>query len=82
MAKWAFKWKIRFKPDMNKQASEITFSRNKMKPVHPAVSLNDLSVDCANTQNHLHLFFDKKLYFGRHIKETLCKTTKRINIIN
>ena len=53
-----------------------------MKPVHPAVLLNDLSVDCANTQNHLHLFFDKKLYFGRHIKETLCKTTKRINIIN
>ena len=53
-----------------------------MKPVHPAVSFNDLSVDCANTQNHLHLFFDKKLYFSCHIKKKLHKAMKGVNIIN
>ena len=32
IGKWAFKWKMNFNPDPNKQAKEIIFSRKKMPP--------------------------------------------------
>ena len=32
---WAFKWKMNFNPDPNKQAQEIIFSRKKTASMHP-----------------------------------------------
>ena len=34
---WAFKWKIKFNTDPNKQAQEILFSRKKTVSLHPVV---------------------------------------------
>ena len=34
---WAFKWKMNFNPDPNKQAQEIIFSRKKTASLHPVV---------------------------------------------
>ena len=64
MAEWAFKWKMQFNPDLNKQAQKIIFSRKTMKPVHSRVQSNQSPVACANIQNHLGLFLDEKLYFS------------------
>ena len=34
---WAFKWKMNFNPDPNKQAQEIIFSKKKTASLHPVV---------------------------------------------
>ena len=34
---WAFKWKMNFDPDPNKQAQEIIFSKKKTASLHPVV---------------------------------------------
>ena len=34
---WAFKWKMNFNPDPNKQAQEIIFSRKKTASLHSVV---------------------------------------------
>ena len=35
ISKWAYKWKISFNPDKNKQAQEVIFSQKQSKPKHP-----------------------------------------------
>ena len=35
ISKWAHKWKMQFNPDKNKQAVQVTFSHNSLKPPHP-----------------------------------------------
>ena len=32
---WAFQWKMKFNPDITKQAIEVIFSHKRNKPVHP-----------------------------------------------
>ena len=39
---WAFKWKMNFNPDPNKQAQEIIFSRKKTASLQPVVHLIQL----------------------------------------
>ena len=39
--KWAFKWKMGFNPDPNKQAQEVIFSRKLNKPNHPSLNFNN-----------------------------------------
>ena len=41
---WAFKWKINFNPDPNKQAQEITFSRKKTASLHPVAYFDNKPV--------------------------------------
>ena len=33
--KWAYQWKMEFKPDPTKQATEVLFSCKKSSPYHP-----------------------------------------------
>ena len=40
---WALKWNMNFKPDSNKQAQEIIFSREINKINHPQSLFNQLS---------------------------------------
>ena len=76
IAEWAFKWKMQFNPDLNKQAQKIIFSRKTMKPVHSEVQSNESPVACANIQNHLGLFL-----VSHHIKKNLGKSMKKANVI-
>ena len=41
---WAFKWKINFNPDSNKQAQEIIFSRKKTASLHRVVYFDNKPV--------------------------------------
>ena len=42
---WAFKWKLNFNPDPNKQAQEIIFSRKKTASLHPVVYFDNKPVN-------------------------------------
>ena len=45
---WAFKWKMNFNPDPNKQAQEIIFSRKKTASLHPVVYFDNKPVKSAH----------------------------------
>ena len=42
ISKWAYQWKMIFKPDLTKQAQEVIISRKLNKPIHPNVTFNPL----------------------------------------
>ena len=37
--KWAFQWKMKFNPDLTKQAQEVIFSCKTKKLPHPSCSI-------------------------------------------
>ena len=47
---WAFRWKIKFNPDPNRQAQEIIFSRKKTASLHPVAYFDNKPVK--STQIH------------------------------
>ena len=40
---WAFKWKMNFNPDPNKQAKETIFNKKKTASLHPVLIMNQLN---------------------------------------
>ena len=42
IGRWAFRWKISFNPDPNKQAQEIMFSRKTKREYHPPLYLTTI----------------------------------------
>ena len=46
----AYKWKMSFNPDLNKQAQEVVFSRKLNKAPQPQITFNNAPVFCANWQ--------------------------------
>ena len=42
ISKWAYQWKMIFKPDLTKQAQEVIISRKLNKPIHLNVTFNPL----------------------------------------
>ena len=81
ISEWAYKWKMSFNPDLNKQAQEVIFSRKLKKSSHPKIFFNNAPVFCANWQKHLGMYLDETLNFNLHIKEKMSKALKGIGII-
>ena len=54
----AYQWKMRFNPDLNKQAKEVIFSRKSMsnKLAHPAVNLTTMLLQNVPLKNIWELF--------------------------
>ena len=50
ISEWAYKWKMSFNPDLNKQAQEVIFSRKLNKPSHPKIVFNSAPVVCTDWQ--------------------------------
>ena len=48
ISEWAYRWKISFNPDLNKQAQEVIFSRKLNKLFHPKIFFDNAPVFCAN----------------------------------
>ena len=78
---WAYKWKMSFNPDLNKQAQEVVFSRKLNKSSHPKMFFNNAPVVHASWQKHLGMFLEDSLNFSYHIKEKMFKAMKGIVII-
>ena len=81
VSEWAYKWKISFNPDLDKQAQEVVFSRKLTKSSHPKKFFNNAPVVCASWQKHIGTFLDECLNFSYHIKEKISKAMKGIGII-
>ena len=59
ISEWAYKWKMSFNPDLNKQAQEVVFSRKLNKASQPLITFNNAPVFCANWQKHLGMYLDE-----------------------
>ena len=60
ISQWAYQWKMKFNPDLNKQATELLFSCKKNSPNHPSLFFNESIVPKVNEQKHLGLILDSK----------------------
>ena len=78
---WAYKWKMSFDSDLNRQAQEIIFSRKLNKPSHQKIIFVSAPVVCADLQKHLGMYLDIARNFNLHIKEKLSKGMKGILVI-
>ena len=78
---WAIQWKLRFKPDINKQVQEVTFWRKLQKSNHPPLTFKATSVNQFELKKHLGMFLDSKLDFKEHIQNVLNKASKTIRLL-
>lgn len=50
-----------------KQAQEIIFVRKTQKQNHPNKLFNQSTVIQGNSRKHVGIFFDKQIYFNKHL---------------
>ena len=74
---WAFKWKMTFNPDPNKQTQEIVFSRKKTATLLPVVYF----VKLTQIHKHLGMMLDPNLRYEHHIKSILNKVHQTISLL-
>ena len=53
ITKWAYQWKMKFNPDITKQAIEVIFSHKRNKPNHPSINFNGIPVKRESETQHL-----------------------------
>ena len=70
---WADQWKMKFNPDISKQAIEVIFSHKHNKPIHPLLSFNNIPVARESDTKHLGLVLDDRLSFRKHIHDAIQK---------
>ena len=78
ISEWAYKWKMLFNTDLNKQAQEVIFSRKLNKSSHLKIFFNNAPVFYANWQKKLRIYLDETPNFNLHIKEKMSKALKGI----
>ena len=81
ITKWAHQWKMKFNPDITKQAIEIIFSCKYKKAEHPELTFNSIPVARNSCTKHLGLFLDERLKFVEHIRYAIDKTKKGIALM-
>ena len=79
--KWAHQWKMKFNPDMSKQAVEVIFSHKRKKPVHPPLTFNDIPVKRVSETKHIGLTLDEKLNFRSHISKKANTANKGLGLL-
>ena len=79
--KWAHQWKMKFNPDITKQAIEIIFFCKRNKPVHPDLSFNTIPVARKSSTKHIGVVLDERLNFAEHIKYAIDKAKKGIALM-
>ena len=72
---------MRFNPDVNKQAQEVTSSRKIKSNIHPPLVFNNNIVSQANSQKHLGITLDFKLTFEEHLLNVFKKVNKTIGLL-
>ena len=82
ISKWDFQWKMRFNPDISKQAHEVIFSRKRSLSSHPPLTFNNITVARTNSQKHLGMQLDKKPNFEEQLKKVESTVNKTIGIIH
>ena len=72
ISKWAFKQKMQFNPDPNKQANQVIFSRKSKVYSDPPLTLNN-NVKKYPHQKHLGIILDSKLDLNIHVDNKIKK---------
>ena len=80
ISEWAYKWKVSFTPDKNKQAQGVVYSRKQSEPKNPPLLCNKTPVVYSSSQKHLGIILDEKLSFTNHIKVKIQKAGIGINV--
>jgi len=78
---WANQWKMKFNPDVTKQAIEVIFSSKYNKGNHPPLSFNGIPVARKDSTKHLGIILDEKLNFRKHILESIEKAKKGLSLM-
>ena len=81
ITKWANKWKMKFNPDITKQAIEVIFSAKYNKETHPPLFFNGIPVARENATKHLGLILDDRLTFRKHIHAAITKAKKGLALM-
>ena len=81
ITKWANQWKMKFNPDITKQAIEVIFSQKYKKPVHAPLVFNGIPVLREDSSKHLGMILDEHLNFRKHIKEAIVKANKGLALM-
>ena len=78
---WAYQWKMSFKPDPNKQAQEVIFSRKPKKINQPPLTFSKSTVSQSTSQKHLGMILDASVSFKEHLISVQSKTNKTIGLL-
>ena len=78
---WANQWKMKFNPDISKQAIEVIFSSKYNKGNHPSLSFNEIPVARKDSTKHIGLTLDEKLNFRKHIFEAIETAKKGLSLM-
>ena len=70
-----------FNPDPIKQVQKVIFCRKTTKKIYPKIFFNNIPISKANSQKHLGLHLDSKLFFDIHIKIILTKVNITIGLL-
>ena len=70
-----------FNPDPIKQVQNVIFSRKTTKKIYPKIFFNNIPISKANSQKHLGLHLDSKLFFDIHIKIISTKVNRTIGLL-
>ena len=81
ITKWAYQWKMKFNPDITKQAIEVIFSQKRNKPDHPSINFNGIPVKRESETQHLGVVLDDKLNFRNHILNKIKVATKGLGLL-
>ena len=76
ISKWAFRWKMSFNPDTNKQTIEVCFSNKRDQGNYAPLYFNSTNVQVADSQKHLGFVLDTKLSFNELIESKITKCNK------
>jgi hypothetical protein len=74
---WAEKWKVLFNPD---KTVSMNFSR-KRQPSQPNVIMANTPVLPSPSHKHLGIILQKSGRWGDHIADTVCRASRRIDIL-
>ena len=75
---WANQWKMKFNPDLTKQAVEVIFSTKYKNEFHPDVDFNGVPVARENLTKHLGIILDERLTSRKHIQEPTTKAKREL----
>ena len=81
ITKWANDWKMKFNPEISKQAIEVIFSAKYKKASHPLLDFNGIPVARESSTKHLGITLDERLTFRKHIKEAISKAKKGLALM-
>ena len=81
ISQWAYKWKMQFNPDKNKQAIQVIFSQKGDNSAYPLIYFNRSEVVLKHEQKHLGMILDSELNFYSHVKEKIVSAQKAIGVI-